>query len=387
MTCVRRVFYFFISVSLVWTAVFCSISPALAESERKTGYYTAVDDRNGRVIFRTGMIVKPGDKYLTQDNLFYRIARVRGLTAYANCLGRADLGAAAGNRTGFFARLFQTAAGFFSSARAKPGPVAIYHTHSDESYVPSDGTSSKPGKGGIYQVGQSIAQSLKQEGVSVEHSYADHDPHDGMAYERSRRTAADLLKRNPAALLDIHRDAGPRDEYAARINNNGVTQVQIVLGRSNPNLKANEAFAKQVKAIVDKKAPGLIKGIYYGEGKYNQDLSSRALLLELGTESNSKEAAERGAAIFADASRSVVAAAGASGPGGRFAAGGAWRSVLYIVGGVIALALVLLFLNSKGLGGAGRNLRKFFSQEFTSALGAKRRRSRRKRDDDPGDRG
>ena len=52
-----------------------------------------------------------------------------------------------------------------------------------------------------------------------------------------------------------------------------MTKVQIVLGRTNPNLKANEAFAKQVKAVVDKKYPGLIKGIFYGDGKYNQDLS------------------------------------------------------------------------------------------------------------------
>ena len=36
-----------------------------------------------------------------------------------------------------------------------------------------------------------------------------HDPHDAMAYDRSRRTAAELLKKNPIALLDIHRDAVP----------------------------------------------------------------------------------------------------------------------------------------------------------------------------------
>ena len=118
-----------------------------------------------------------------------------------------------------------------------------------------------------------------------------------MAYDRSRRTAAELLKKNPIALIDLHRDAVPADEYADQINNTAVTKAQLVVGRQNPHMKANEAFAYQVKAVVDKKYPGFIKGIFYG-WKIQSGFSPVAPCGN-GTHTNSREEAERGAAIFA----------------------------------------------------------------------------------------
>ena len=35
----------------------------------------------------------------------------------------------------------------------KSGRVGVYMTHTDESYIPTDGTASKPGNGGILKVG------------------------------------------------------------------------------------------------------------------------------------------------------------------------------------------------------------------------------------------
>ena len=152
--------------------------------------------------------------------------------------------------------------------------MAIYHTHSAESYVPTDGRSSIRGNSGIFKVGESLGQALQKRGVNVIHDKTSHEPHDAMAYDRSRRTAVELLKKNPIALIDLHRDAVPADEYAGEINNTSVTKAQLVVGRQNPNMKANEAFAYQLKSVVDKKYPGFIKGIFYADGKYNQDLAA-----------------------------------------------------------------------------------------------------------------
>lgn len=50
---------------------------------------------------------------------------------------------------------------------------------------------------------------------------------------------------------------------------------------------------------MDEKCPGLSAGIFMGRGNYNQDLSPRSILVEVGTHTNSKEDAQRGIEMFA----------------------------------------------------------------------------------------
>lgn len=63
----------------------------------------------------------------------------------------------------------------------------------------------------------------------------------------------------------------------------------------------NLEFAKTIKAALDKTAPGLSGGIYMGKGDYNQDLSPRAMLIEVGSHTNDKEEAKSGVKLFAEA--------------------------------------------------------------------------------------
>lgn len=330
--------------------------PVGAERERDDGYFTLVD-KEGRTICRTAHEVKKGDQYLSAENKLYEVEEVKEDTAHLRLVRQVDLEAAIA--PSLFSRIADAISGLFMReeyVQWDNRPVAIYHTHSDESYVPTDGRSSIRANGGIFQVGESLAQTLRERGINILHDKTPHDPHDAMAYDRSRRTAAELLKKNPIALIDLHRDAVPADEYAGEINNTAVTKVQLVVGRQNPNMKANEAFAYQVKAVVDKKYPGLIKGIFYGDGKYNQDLAPRMLLVEMGAHTNSREEAERGAAIFASAAQEVLTRAGAS---NRAVGGGATRSLLWIVGLALAGVAIYFVLNGglgkmrSGVGGDG----------------------------------
>ena len=73
----------------------------------------------------------------------------------------------------------------------------MYSTHSDESYVPSDGESSKLEDAGIYDVGEALAKSFEESGIEVVYSKETFHPHDAGAYRRSRRTAEELLKDDP----------------------------------------------------------------------------------------------------------------------------------------------------------------------------------------------
>jgi stage II sporulation protein P len=179
--------------------------------------------------------------------------------------------------------------------------IALYCTHSDESYIEGDGTESKEEKGGIYDIAALFAEKLENLGAAVELNTATHHPHDAGAYRRSRQTALSLLKKQPNGIFDLHRDGIPDpDEYAATIGGRKMSKVRLLVGKSNQNKDANMAFAKQIKAVADKLYPGLIKDIYMGKGTYNQDIAPRSVLLEFGTHTLPKERVEASAGPMAD---------------------------------------------------------------------------------------
>jgi stage II sporulation protein P len=95
--------------------------------------------------------------------------------------------------------------------------IAVYHTHSDESYVPTDGTESKPGRGGIYDVGQSLVQQLKKLGFNVEYSENNHNPHDVNAYTRRAVRQLLCLRKTRSGSGCEHRDATPPEQYRAEV--------------------------------------------------------------------------------------------------------------------------------------------------------------------------
>ena len=270
--------------------LYLSVRPAASEtiaghSERTEGYYTVVDE-TGKTIFTTGHMVSVGDEYIDEFDTKYVIISVSGDRATAR-----EVGKAAALSISALLSVFETA--------APKGAIGIYHTHSSESYIPSDMTDSIPGKGGIVEVGTALANRLARSGVKVNHDTTSHDPNDARAYDRSRRTAVSLLKKQtPIALFDVHRDAGPAEPYLEEIDGTEVAKCMIVIGRQNPKMQSNLEFARQLKDGVNNQYPGLVKGIFMGNADFNQDLFDRALLLEIGTEKTSKEAAMRGAAYI-----------------------------------------------------------------------------------------
>lgn len=272
----------------------------LWEEWLEPGQYMTMLTPDGEVITQTGRRIYEGDEYLTSDNRLYRVVEVKDNLAYTELVEeKVDLAAEY-----FSLRQIREALGL-SPAQAqeqngKSGLIAIYHTHNAESYVPTDGTDSIDGKGGIHAVGNGFAQSLEKLGVGVEYSENLHLPHDRGAYRRSRNTVLELLAQNPDAIYDVHRDAAPKDAYAANIGDEWITQVQFVVGRQNQNLGVNRQYAQSLKAAADQLYPGLVKGIFYARGNYNQDLSPLNLLLEVGAHTNSREAAVRGISLFAE---------------------------------------------------------------------------------------
>ncbi len=287
---------------------------------------------DGSALTRRGGRIYVGDEYIAGDDSWYRVVSVddANMTATAEYLGRAEVDQAA-------------FAAFTAYAEEKDDKklIAMYSTHSDESYVPEDGTSSKWKGAGIYDVGDSLKAALEERGIETVYSKETFLPHDADAYTRSRRTAEELLKKNPDALLDIHRDAVPAEEYETEVDGEDISKVRLFVGRNNQNSAENKAFAQQIKAEADREYPGLIKDIFIGKGNYNQELYPHALLLEFGTHEIEKEKAEASTDYIAEVLDNVLYGASAKAEGGKGATGrGVAKGIGWVVGlGILAAAV------------------------------------------------
>lgn len=256
-------------------------------------YFTLYDQDTGEAVEYMSRKVYVGDELLTGDNKHYKVTKIDGQNAYCQLLEERQL-------REVLAEL-QEAAKAVSTQSGAFQAIAIYCTHTDESYVPTSGTESKNGGGDILDVATVMATVLEEQGVTVIHSENIHDPHDVNAYQRSRKTAAELLQEAPAAMIDVHRDGVPDpDYYATEFDGEAATQIRLVVGRQNQNSEANIEFAEKMKAYYDEVKPGLIKSIFMAKGNYNQDLAPHSVLLEVGTHTNSLEEAEVGAREFAE---------------------------------------------------------------------------------------
>jgi stage II sporulation protein P len=365
-------------------ALFVPNSFAAAEAP----YYNIVDE-SGNVVYITGWRVKIGDQCLTDTNKRYEVISLDGNTAKARFIGDVNLAKfTPGGNTFEFSRLWG-----FSVAKAQgAGKVAIYHTHSDESYVPTDGKESILGDGGIFKVGDAFTSALQAKGLEVIHSTAKHDPHDDMAYERSRRTVVELLKQQPDAIFDVHRDAVPPEVYKANINGQDVSKVQLVVGKYGPTGKQIEDYALQIKSAADQQHPGLIKGIFFAKGgDYNQDLYPRSMLLEVGAHTNDRASAEKGIALFADVIPTILGKTSASGANQEGAAGvgtaatgmsGSTKSTFWLIGLLVVGSAAFLFLSTGSIKEAKGKLKQFTSTEFANFFGPKKRKKPEKDDQD-----
>lgn len=162
--------------------------------------------------------------------------------------------------------------------------ICMYSTHNDESYITGDGVDSVYGKGGIHDVANSLKREFKTLGVNTIYDETLHIPHDTLAYSRSNITAKSLMENyNPNAIFDIHRDGASRSTYVSKYNGVDVCKIRMVIGKGNSNNSINNEFAVYLMSVAKELYPWLFLDIYIGKGHYNQGLSNKAILFEMGS--------------------------------------------------------------------------------------------------------
>lgn len=189
--------------------------------------------------------------------------------------------------------------------------VLIYHTHATESFEPYERNyfdSSYPTRTtditkNMVAVGNAITEELEKMGIGVVHSETLHDAvsYTG-SYDNSAETIKSVLAQYPSikVVLDLHRDGieanGVRTAPVINIDGQNAAQIMIISGCDDgtmdmPNCMQNLRLASLLQQQIESDYPGLTRAILFDYRKYNQDLSTGALLIEVGSQANTTEQA------------------------------------------------------------------------------------------------
>ncbi len=183
--------------------------------------------------------------------------------------------------------------------------VLIVHTHATESYLPaSEGNyHTKKKENTVRDVGTVLAQALKDEGIASVHDQTLHDnPSYSQSYSRSYETIEKLLKKYPTVkcVIDLHRDAISSDSKASSVSVEGkqCARYSFVVSNAVPTYDSNLKFIRQLNRRASTDFNGFEGKVLERGYRYNQDLSSRYMLLEIGYNRNDIDEARNTAKVF-----------------------------------------------------------------------------------------
>lgn len=206
------------------------------------------------------------------------------------------------------------AAGLASANRLGPlsgRNIFIYHTHTHEAYEkqPQDSyieiSAYRTGdeEHSIVRVGEELTRILKSMGANVEHDTTDYEQ-DALStsYERSLKTLERLKGEGRVfdLWIDMHRDAyvkGSGETLCAAVDGRDVAKLMVLLGTGEgtsggeafaqkPNFEKNLVWGQRLTDELDRIAPGICKKLLVKSGRYNQHISERCLLIEVGNNRN-----------------------------------------------------------------------------------------------------
>lgn len=210
--------------------------------------------------------------------------------------------------------------GGFSAALTDDAPqVLIVHTHGCEAYTmpageeyeASDDHRTLDESMNVVRVGDEIARVLEDAGIGVLHDRTLHDyPSYSGAYNRSLETVERYRAEHPSIvyIFDVHRDAvadAQGNQYKLLCAEEpNAAQLEFVIGSnggglSHDNWRDNLRLACAVQETLLSDYPTLMRPIIVRNSRYNQQVTTGSLLIEVGTAGNSLAEALSAARLFA----------------------------------------------------------------------------------------
>lgn len=220
------------------------------------------------------------------------------------------------------------------------GPqILIIHTHSSEAYTPagldryveSDSARTEDSEHNIIRVGDELARLFEQAGLRVIHDRGVYDyPSYTGSYSRSGAAVERYLSEYPgiSVVLDVHRDALGSDDviYKTVAEEQGTCASQAMLlvgtdesGLYHPAWRENLSLALYLQNAVSGAHPTLMRPVALVPQRYNQQLSTGMLILEVGSSGNTMQEALAAVRLFAEAAApALLSLVDTAGQGGDY---------------------------------------------------------------------
>ncbi len=207
--------------------------------------------------------------------------------------------------------------------------VLIMHTHTTESfltetrdyYTDSDQARTLDENYNMAALGAIVAEKLNAAGISTLHDKTTHDyPSYNGSYTRAAQTIDGYLKKYPSIkiVIDLHRDAISGDgsgkvKPVTEINGKQAAQIMLVMGSQTggvtgfKNWQENLKLAVKLQRQLEGMYPSLARALSLMSRKYNENLTTGSMLIEIGTEVNSIEEVRYSAELLGNALAQLLA--------------------------------------------------------------------------------
>lgn len=116
------------------------------------------------------------------------------------------------------------------------------------------------------------------------------------SYDATREIISPYIQENPKLklIIDLHRDSSSLNKTLLSYNNTNYARILFVVGEEHQEYEKNYNLAEILNNYLNEEIPNITRGILKKGGPgvngiYNQDLSSKSVLIELGGQYNEIE--------------------------------------------------------------------------------------------------
>lgn len=198
-----------------------------------------------------------------------------------------------------------------SSLKTDGNVIHIYFSHTRESYASGQSNSLVT----VTDVGTSIANGLISRGIGTSVDKTDvgsilvsKNENYAKSYDESRTLVKEAMANNKKLnyLIDVHRDSQTKKITTIEKDGLSYAKIAFIIGGENQNYEQNLQLANALHQKLNTLFPGLSRGVFQKSGKgmngkYNQDLSGQAMLIEVGGVDNTIDELNRSSEVFAEA--------------------------------------------------------------------------------------
>lgn len=182
--------------------------------------------------------------------------------------------------------------------------VFIYHTHTYESFDPSDGNTYQSTEKwrtadadyNMIRVGKELKTQLENAGIHVTHDTTAYEPPKlSTAYARSLEGLQTAVKEGYDLYIDLHRDAYSAGNGPNTMELEGKKMARVLFligqgasfdGAEKPDWEKNHRAAKWISDAMNAEITGISRGVSLKSGRYNQHAATPCILIEMGNNQN-----------------------------------------------------------------------------------------------------